>query len=285
MASVGVDGCASNRFNDQTESTAMDHGIHALPPTIPMGLHSMLRAAPRRPSAPQHLALVLQGHRQWALSSNLPYTDVVGAAAGRLLELIDFCATRELDKVTVNLFSDDLCRLPPGINSEIVRTFMRYITAGAHNLHRNDVSLTIEGSLGGLDSLTRALLQDVAKRTRLNTGLQLKVAIDSPRFGGRKPGSGGQKPGFHDLAASGHVAPFDPSEEPDFVVRTGGPLPVHRAMLWDTQRTALYFTDALWPNFDARKLGAALTWFGDRHRGVGIQLSAPDSPTLQQKLT
>jgi undecaprenyl diphosphate synthase len=252
----------------------MDHGIQALPPTIPMGLHGVLRAAPHRPGTPRHLALVLQGHRHWALSSNLPYVDVVGAAAGRLLELIDFCATRELDKVTVHLFSDDLCRLPPGSNSEIVRTFMRYITAGAHNLHRNDVSLSIEGPLNGLDSLTRALLQDVAKRTRLNTGLQLTVAIDSPRFGGQKPGSGSHKPSF-----------FDPSEEPDFVVRTGGPLPVHRAMLWDTQRTALYFTDALWPNFDARRLGAALTWFGDRHRGVGIQLSAPDSPTLRQKLS
>lgn len=262
----------------------MEQGIQALPPTIPMGLHGVLPTAHRRPSAPKHLALVLQGHRNWALSSNLPYTDVVGAAAGRLLELVDFCATRELDKVTVHLFTDDLCRLPPGGNAELVRTFMRYITAGAHNMHRNDVSMTIEGSLNGLDSLTRALLQDVAMRTRLNSGMQVRVAIDSPRFGGRKHVSRAEKPGSKDLPARSHVDPFEPSDEPDFVVRTGGPLPVHRSVLWDTQVTALYFTDTFWPNFDARSLGAALEWFGDRHRGVGIQLSALDHPTLQQKL-
>lgn len=276
---VGNDSDSTARFNDQIESTAMDHGIQALPPTIPMGLHGALPAAARRPGVPRHLALVLQGHRHWALSSNLPYTDVVGAGAGRLLELIDFCATRALDKLTVHLFSDDLCRLPPGNNTELVRTGMRYITAGAHNMHRNDVCLTIQGPLNALDSLTRALLQDVAKRTRLNTGMQLRVVIDSPWFGGRQLASA-QEETSNELTSQRAIEPFGP-DEPDFVIRTGGPLPVHRATLWDTSRTALYFTDTPWPMFDARSLGAALTWFGDRNRGVGIQLSNSDNPTLQ----
>lgn len=262
----------------------MDHGIQALPPTIPMGLHGVPPAAPLRPAVPEHLALVLQGHRDWALTSNLPYTDVVGAAAGRMLELIDFCATRKLDKLTVHLFSDDLCRLPTKNNTELVRTCMRYITAGAHNLHRNDVCLTIQGSLSGLDSLTRALLQDVARRTSLNTGMQLRVVIDSPHFGGRHPTSAEERSSLMELSGCA-VEPFDPTEEPDFVIRTGGPLPVHRAILWDTRRTALYFTDALWPTFDARSLGAALAWFGDSNRGVGIQLNNQDYPTLQQKIS
>lgn len=260
----------------------MDHGIQARPPTIPMGLHGASPVSPSTPGVPQHLALVLQGHRDWALSSNLPYNDVVGAAAGRLLELIDFCATRGLGKLTVHMFSDDLCRLPPGSDTELARTCMRYIAAGAHNMHRNDVSLTIEGSLNGLDNLMRSMLHDVAKRIRLNTGMQLTVCIDSPLFGRGKRIVGGKDNRTEDSSTTAHVKPFDTSEEPDFVIRTGGPLPVRRATLWDTRRTTLYFADTLWPSFDARSLGAALAWFGDRHRGVGIQLTTLDIPTQQQ---
>lgn len=260
-------------------------GTQALPPTIPMGLYRGMTGLVRRKRTPRHLAFVLQGHRQWALSNNLPYTDVVGAAAGRLLELIDFCATRELEKVSFHFFSDDICRLPPGGNVELVRTFMRYITAGAHNMHRNDVRLQIEGSLQGLDRLTRGLLHDVAHRTRLNTGMQLVVSVDSPLMGSRKRGLACEPDASAPASDRGLTRKVDPSAEPDFVIRTGGPAPVHRSMLWDTQQTSLYFTDILWPNFDARALREALDWFSHPKRAAGIQLDTRNFITLSPKLT
>jgi undecaprenyl diphosphate synthase len=259
----------------------MEKGTQALPPTIPMGLHfdMPIQMGPRR--KPRHLALVLQGHRQWALSTGLPYTQVVGAAAGRLLELIDLCATRALDRVTIHLFTDDICRLPPGGNAELVRIFMRYIAAGAQNMHRNNVGLVVEGSLGGLDALTRGLLTDVAKRTRWNTGMQLTVVIDSPRTGKQQRANVGERTLSPNLWSSEAVEPIELYVEPDFVIRTGGSLPVHRAMLWNTQRTSLYFTDALWPNFDAQGLRDALDWYSSPTREAGIQLSTTDCTTVQ----
>lgn len=248
-----------------------------------MGLHLgiPIQIATRR--QPRHLGLVLQGHRQWALSTNLPYIDVVGAAAGRLLELIDYCATRELDRVTIHLFSGDICRLPSGGNTELVRTFMRYITAGAQNMQRNGVALVVEGPLGGLDALTRALVLDVVKRTRFNTGLQLTVAIDSPRTGRLQRGNAEEMVLAANRWSESEVEPIELYAEPDFVIRTGGPLPVHRAMLWDTQKTSLYFTDALWPDFDAQGLREALDWYRLPKRSVGIQLNTTDcTPTVRQ---
>jgi len=263
---------------------AMAIGTQALPPTIQKGQYGCMTDQVRPKRTPTHLAFVLQGHRQWALRNNLPYTDVVGSAASRLLELIDFCAARGLEKVTFYIFSDDIFPRPPGGNVEVVRAFMRYITAGAQNMHRNDVHLQIDGSLHGLDRLTRGLLHDVARRTRLNTGMELVVTVDSPQMGSRKRrhccASGASTPASNQAG----IGKTDLTAEPDFVIRTGGSMPLHRPVLWNTQQTSLFFADTLWPNFDARALREALDWFSLPTRAVGIQLDTRNSTSVQQKL-
>lgn len=253
----------------------MDSGTHAAPLTIPMGLHTGDPKRIRAKNGPRHMALILQGHRQWALDADLPCTDAVGAAAGRLLELIDYCAMRSLAKVTIYLFSDDIVRVPKEQIVDLLRTAMRYVSACANNMNRNNVRLSIEGSLRSLASPSRSLLMDLSKQTELNTGLQVTVSID--------PSPINQAARRIDVNATTyaplnrHQTPraIDLFVEPDFVIRTGGPLPGHRAMVWTTQDTALYFTDAPWPDFDARGLHAALDWYGnhDRHAGIQVYLS------------
>lgn len=252
----------------------MYQSTQAISPTIPMGLHFPVPASGEKTKAPRHLALVLQGHRLWALSTDLPYAQVIGAAAGRLLELIDFCATRGLPRVTIHLFADDFLLLPPGEHPEMVVTLLRYVSAGAQNMNRNNVSLRIEGSLHGLEPLTKALLQDVTKRTGLNTGLQLTVIVDNPRHGARSLAPSEKESNQAPEVASSHPDLTEADAEPDFVVRTGGSLPAHRAMVWDTFKTALCFTHVPWPRFDARGLREALDWFGNHHRPVGVQLNS-----------
>lgn len=260
----------------------MEYGAQALPPTIPMGLHVGIPAPIRGKRALKHMVLVLQGHHQWALSSGLPHTKVMEAAAERLLELVEHCATRAIEKVTMCLFSDDLHRLPRGCNADLVRLFLRYAKAGANNMHRNDVNLTIEGFPSGLDSLTRVMLQDVARRTRLNSGLRLTVAVDSHRLSGRLRSVHAENLAFPGETGSAHSNEGGFGVEPDFVIRTGGPMPAHRAMLWDTQKTALFFTDVCWPDFDATNIQEALDWYDRQSRPVGIQLRTPPSPVKRQ---
>lgn len=227
----------------------MEQGLGAQPMTIPLGLRWRSPHVVRE-RKPGHLGLVLQGHRQWGQDKGLSLTDIVGAAAGRLLELIDYCALRSIDKLTLHVFPDDFPAVPRGGNAEFMNTVMRYIAAGAQNMHRNEVHMRVEGA-AGLSSLTRGLLDHLARRTHGNVGMELVVAID------------------------GASAAVRTGSEPDFVIRTGGSLPVQRSMLWDTKKTALFFSDLPWPDFDVRALQGALDWYGEPHRGVGIQSQAP----------
>ncbi len=250
---------------------AMNSDAQAPSLTVPMGLQAKATNLACARSGPRHLALILQGHRQWSLDANLPGVEVLGATAGRLLELIDFCALRSLAKVTVHLFSDDLWLAPAEQNADILRTALRYVSAGARNMHRNNVHMNVEGDLFRLDKTSISLLTELSRRTEINSGMRLTVAIDRALASlDTEPPSGNDPKRTH-LEHNQTRQFIDTVVEPDFVIRTGGPLPAHRTMLWDTSKTALYFTDVAWPDFDARSLQEALDWYGTKSRRVGVQ--------------
>jgi undecaprenyl diphosphate synthase len=57
--------------------------------------------------------------------------------------------------------------------------------------------------------------------------------------------------------------------EPDLFIRTGGEQRVSNFLLWQLAYTELYFTDLLWPDFDAAALEAAFAWYRERERRFG----------------
>jgi undecaprenyl diphosphate synthase len=67
--------------------------------------------------------------------------------------------------------------------------------------------------------------------------------------------------------------------DPDLFVRTGGEHRISNFMLWNLAYTELYFTDCLWPDFDAGELDAALAFFGARERRFGRTPEQARSPT------
>ena len=57
--------------------------------------------------------------------------------------------------------------------------------------------------------------------------------------------------------------------EPDLFIRTGGEQRISNFLLWQLAYTELYFTDALWPDFDAAALEAAIASYRSRERRFG----------------
>ena len=68
--------------------------------------------------------------------------------------------------------------------------------------------------------------------------------------------------------------------EPDLFIRTGGEQRISNFLLWQLAYTELYFTDMLWPDFDAAALDAAIASYRQRERRFGrtseqVQAAAP----------
>jgi undecaprenyl diphosphate synthase len=57
--------------------------------------------------------------------------------------------------------------------------------------------------------------------------------------------------------------------EPDLFIRTGGEERISNFLLWQFAYTELYFTDTLWPDFDASALDLAIASYWGRERRFG----------------
>ena len=59
------------------------------------------------------------------------------------------------------------------------------------------------------------------------------------------------------------------ASEPDLFIRTGGEQRISNFVLWQLAYTELYFTDTLWPDFDAAALDRAIISYQQRERRFG----------------
>ena len=68
---------------------------------------------------------------------------------------------------------------------------------------------------------------------------------------------------------------FDPylamsyAPEPDLFIRTGGEQRISNFLLWQLAYSELYFTDLLWPDFDAAAFDSAIASYAQRERRFG----------------
>jgi len=57
--------------------------------------------------------------------------------------------------------------------------------------------------------------------------------------------------------------------DPDLLIRTGGEMRLSNFLLWQAAYAELYFSDKLWPDFDAAALDEAIAAFHARERRFG----------------
>jgi undecaprenyl diphosphate synthase len=55
----------------------------------------------------------------------------------------------------------------------------------------------------------------------------------------------------------------------DLLIRTGGEQRISNFLLWQSAYAELYFSNALWPEFDEVEIGKALHWYDARERRFG----------------
>ena len=74
-----------------------------------------------------------------------------------------------------------------------------------------------------------------------------------------------------DEAALAPYLAMNYAPEPDLFIRTGGEQRISNFLLWQLAYTELYFTDTLWPDFDASELARAVDAYSARQRRFGAR--------------
>jgi undecaprenyl diphosphate synthase len=185
------------------------------------------------------------------------------------------CAERGIGALTLFAFSSENWRRPAEEVSLLMQLFVSALQQEVERLHQNKVRFRVIGDLSRFDPLLIGLIDDAQRLTAGNGGLVLTVAAN---YGGRWDIM--QAVNRMREAAADSSAPWTENDllqylslgdlpEPDLFIRTGGEQRISNFLLWQLAYTELYFTDTLWPDFDAGALDQAIVSYRRRERRFG----------------
>ncbi|MEO5699764.1 MAG: polyprenyl diphosphate synthase [Casimicrobiaceae bacterium] len=227
---------------------------------------------------PRHVAIIMDGNGRWAKRRHLPRVAGHRRGVEAVRAIVKACGERGIGFLTLFAFSSENWRRPEDEVSILMELFMRALEQEVANLHRNGIRFRVVGDLSRFDERICDLIEAAQQLTADHRGLTLTVAAN---YGGRWDVSQAAQRYFAQhpeaLQASAPVAPeaIEPylamayAPEPDLFIRTGGEQRVSNFLLWQLAYTELYFTDLLWPDFDATALDSAVGWYRQRERRFG----------------
>ena len=226
----------------------------------------------------RHVAIIMDGNGRWAKKRLLPR--IAGHRAGVEAVRRVSRAAREmgLECLTLYAFSSENWKRPASEVADLMGLLRHFIKADLDEFHANGVRLRIIGNYKVLEPSLVALIDEAVARTAGNSGPIIAIALN---YGAqdemvRAVQAMAQRVAAGEIAADaigvGDIdAALDTADLPplDLLIRTSGEQRLSNFMLWQAAYAELYFTDMLWPDFDAQALAQALDAFRLRDRRFG----------------
>ncbi|MFG1798273.1 polyprenyl diphosphate synthase [Nocardia sp. NPDC049149] len=225
---------------------------------------------------PQHVAVILDGNRRWADLHGVPVAEAYRLGATRVRELMVACDDARIPFATVWALSrDNLRRGAPSVRA-ITRAVTTELVAMA-DMRRWRIRPM--GTLTDLPDDTERILREIARATADCSGAVLNVAV---AYNGRRDIAAAASALLSD--STHRLAQLDLAQlehqlaqrlctagqpDIDLLIRTSGEQRLSDFMLWQAANAELYFTETLWPDFDAEHFELALRCYGQRLRRYG----------------
>ena len=233
-------------------------------------------AVPAVGAIPRHVAIIMDGNGRWATKRFMPR--VAGHSEGleAVRKIVEECVRQNVQYLTLFAFSSENWRRPPEEVGFLTKLFLKSLRKEVARLAENNIRLKMIGDLSRFGTAITEMVEFSEDKTKDCKRLTLTVAAN---YGGRWDILQAMQKA---LIANPHLQATDLTEslllphlsmayapEPDLFIRTGGEQRVSNFLLWQLAYTELYFTDTLWPDFDATQLQAAFAWYAQRERRFG----------------
>lgn len=238
------------------------------------GLHSADNA-----DVPKHVAVIMDGNGRWAKQRGQRRSAGHQAGVKRARAIVEACGRRGVTTLSLFAFSSENWRRPDSEVGMLMKLFVEALQREVRTLDENGVRLRFIGERDSLAKPLQAQVRDAEALTAHNEGLNLIIAV---AYGGRWDIVSAARR----LAAeveTGKIRSVDIDEQRfastlslsalpdvDLLIRTGGEQRISNFLLWHLAYAELYFTDCLWPDFDAADLDSALAFYGARQRRFGM---------------
>lgn len=227
---------------------------------------------------PNHIAIIMDGNGRWA--ENRGKHRVFGHKHGvkALRKAISFANEEKIQVLTIFAFSSENWQRPKQEVNMLMELFFTVLGSEVKKLNKHNIKLKIIGDLTGFSERLQKKAIEAQRITENNTGLVLNVAAN---YGGRWDIAQATKK-IAELVVAGELnieqideqlitSAVSLNELPavDLMIRTGGDHRISNFLLWQLAYAELYFTDTLWPDFDATAFQSALNLFSGKERRFG----------------
>ena len=220
----------------------------------------------------------MDGNGRWATARHLPRVTGHSRGVDAVRAAIEACGRRGVEYLTLFAFSSENWRRPQDEVSTLMRLFVNALRKEVDKLTENGVRLRVVGDRQSFDTELQAAIGEAEGKTVGNDRLHLTICAS---YGGRwdivnavrslleaNPEMTLQPKLIDAAGLAAHLSlAFAP--DPDLLIRTGGERRISNFLLWQLAYTELYFSELLWPDFDATALEAALAWYATRERRFG----------------
>jgi undecaprenyl diphosphate synthase len=252
---------------------------------------SSTRDIPAPKQIPEHVAVIMDGNGRWAKKRFMPRVAGHRQGVESVREITRACADRGIGFLTLFTFSSENWRRPPDEVAVLRQLLHRALEDEVDRLHGTDVRLKIVGDIAAFGHDTVDLVKRAEARTANNERLTLTLAVN---YGGRwdmmqainrltvaHPERAGRY-------TEAEIAPYlatSYAPEPDLFIRTGGEQRISNFLLWQLAYSELYFTNTLWPDFNAVELDTAIAAYQVRERRYGRTSEQLSSEEKRKALT
>jgi undecaprenyl diphosphate synthase len=224
---------------------------------------------------PRHIAIIMDGNGRWARTRLLPRVAGHRRGGDSVRAVVRACGERGVEYLTLFAFSSENWRRPAEEVSVLKQLFRVALEQEVTKLHEVGIRLRVVGNLTPFGETIVDLVRRAETLTAANRRLTLTIAAN---YGGRwdllqainalaraRP----EKAGSFDENDLAPYLAMSYAPEPDLFIRTGGEQRISNFLIWQLAYTELYFTETLWPDFDAAALDEAIGSYRKRERRFG----------------
>ena len=220
---------------------------------------------------PHHVAIVMDGNGRWAKQRFLPRLAGHKKGVDALRDCVQLCHDRGVGVLTVFAFSSENWNRPAEEVTGLMSLLSLALRREVPKLHADGIRFRLVGDISHFDEDIQEKIAQAQALTAQNTKFTLNVCFN---YGGRwdiaqaaqrvvQQGLPLTEPNLKAAMALAHVP------DPDLIIRTGAEKRLSNFLLWQAAYAELFFSDVLWPDFNAQALDAALADYASRQRRFG----------------
>jgi undecaprenyl diphosphate synthase len=222
---------------------------------------------------PIHVGIIMDGNGRWATARGLPRQ--AGHREGletakRIVKAAEDIGIRYLSLYT---FSTENWKRTADEVGFLMGLICRHLAAELDFYRENRIRVIHSGDKDGLPQDVLAEIRKVEKDTATFDRITVNLAIN---YGGRDE----ILRAIRRAAIRGDTASIDEKRlaaamdnpllpDPDLIIRTGGEMRLSNFLLWESAYSELWFSQKLWPDFDAIEFNVAIDEYMRRNRRFG----------------